>query len=374
MTVDDFTVLEELREACQNTTPAFLLSRNCDPDIATCFNRVIREYFKNGRLMLGNPAVTIKIIHELEKHGVERTLIDSFCINEFQDAIVYPSIVIEIIAYVFQLNIGIFWSHGEVLRRCPNLEFDEDGLLVGPESQITFQRDGVRCGHYLIPYNHEIQSYGLGLSGGLIEHLSCLIKKLAPSYFGLRIEDNMVYDPFRFVPIISKAYIRGPKGLTADLLNSQHFPENPQGTVTVHQRISQDPVAELELPLLRTEIMWSSKDGLKTIQIEELVPQGGRRNRDDAQVSNRYLHSMWDPKKGHFIHIDGAIRSYADSDYGMRLQTDLKHAREVPAEYHKLFRVDAAVPLHTWCDLAARYFYHNELVVEYLGEPGNNQE
>ena len=366
---DTATSLEELRRACQGATPSSLLARNCTPSILNCFNRITREYYRNGRLRLGNPVVVFKIIHELEKRGVERVLIDSYCKSEFPDDIVFPSIVIELLAYIFELDIGVFWSPGEVLRRCPDLEFDEDGLLVGPSGEIFFQRDGVRCGQYLIPYCQEIQKYDLDMSGGFLERLSGLIKNLAPSYIGLRIVDDMVYDPSRLRPYVTKAYIRGPKGLSVEILNSPDFPEDPRGTVTVHQRVSQDKVAQLDFPLISTDIMWSSKDGIKTVQIEELVPSGGSRNQDGAPIFNRYMHARWHPRRGHFIHVDGALRSYAEDVYGMRLHNDIKRSREVSAEYRKLFRVDAALPLDTWCDLTVRYFYHNELVLEYLGGP-----
>ena len=79
MVVDACTSLEEVREACRDVTPASLLARNCDPNILTCFNQLAREYFKNGHLRLGNPVATINIIHELEKHSVERAQIDSYC-------------------------------------------------------------------------------------------------------------------------------------------------------------------------------------------------------------------------------------------------------------------------------------------------------
>jgi hypothetical protein len=313
-------------------------------------------------------------MRELEKCGVNRTLIDTFCKNEFQDDIVYPHIVIELLAYAFALDIGVFWSEGEVSRRCPELEFDEDGLLIGPRGKIRFGRDGVRCGKFLIPYCDEIQRYGLGLSGGFLDRLSSLIEQKTPSKVGLRVASDMVYDPSKFSLYVTKAYIRGPKGLSATLLNSPDFPENMRGTVTVHERLSRDPVLNLTFPLVRTEIMWSSKGRTKTVQIEELIPSDDWHNHDRAKISNRYLHAIWMPEKGFFDHVDGAVRSYAKDVYDTRLSNDIKSAREVPADYRKLFLINADLPLDIWCDLSMRYFYQNELVLEYLGGPKNDNQ
>ena len=365
MDIDIQTSLCRLRKECQNTIPASLLSKKCPPNIIWLFSQVAQTYLRDGRLRLGDPWLVKNILQELKKHDVERPLIDSYCNQEFADYTVYLSVVIELLAYAFELDIGVFWSPGEVSRRCPELEFDPDGLLIGPLDQIRYHRDGVQSDRYLIPYCQDVHSYNLGLSGGLIENLLELRSHMELEYFGLRIGDHMLYDTSRYLPFVTKAYIRGPKGLSMEQLCSPDFPEDPRGTVTVHQRVSADPVLELNLPLLRTEFMWSYRRGIKTVQIEELVPTTIF-HKDRERISNRYLHAIWDTHRRCFSHTDGAIRTYGKDVYDARLYIDIKGSREIKMDYLKLFRVDAHLPPKVWSDLVVRYFYQNELVLEYL--------
>jgi len=85
--------------------------------------------------------------------------------------------------------------------------------------------------------------------------------------------------------------------------------------------------------------MWTFREGIKTIQIEEFLPleQNGYL---PEQIVNRYLHARWDPTFSEFIHMDGAIRVYDASDYPARLANDLKKYEGKASQYNNAFRLD----------------------------------
>jgi hypothetical protein len=150
------------------------------------------------------------------------------------------------------------------------------------------------------------------------------------------------------------------------LLQDPGFPENPKGSVTVHQRI--DASADDLFPLERIEVMWSLRDGIKSVQIEELIPlESGRNRLADGQVCNRFVHAQWNPREQRFIHFDGSVMIYEAKSYQERLGTDMKKFGGKASSKKKLFRLDGPLQLPAWCRLVTKYFEENELIAEYLG-------
>ena len=208
------------------------------------------------------------------------------------------------------------------------------------------------------------------MDGGFLDHLLKVKERLSvrPLRFGLAIDPDVVLHRRHFRIIGTKAFIRGPRGLSQRMLNSRTFPEDPSGTMTVHMRVGEDPFYVL-FPLHRTEIMWSMRGETKTVQIEELLPEESARH---GYITNRYIHARWSTERSSFIHFDGAIRAYRSDGYASRLATDMKNYRGKADWYHKVFRLDAELNLETWCDLATRFFHSNELVLEYFGGEASN--
>lgn len=361
-------MLEELRKDAGCIQPDRLIRRTCDADFSRTFNETVNGYHKRGRLRLGILYVH-RIMEALEQQGIEMSAVDTYCQQEFGRPLHFRHCMLEVMAYVFRLDIGVWWAPGEVSRRCPSLEFDNRGLLMGPQRGITFEKDGVRHhGRHVVPYHPEMDPYNLGLSGGFLETLIQFAGGAAPTRFGLRIAEDMVLDPSRHGLYMTKAYIRGPKGISKKMLQSPQFPEDPRGTVTTHQRVDDDSLEALLFPLHRTEVMWSARDGTKTVKIEELVPSVNELDKD-ATVSNRYVHAIWDPSEECFVHFDGAVRVYKGAEYQLRLEADMKKTDATTCDYIKLFRIDGKIPVEVWSDLTTRFFYQNELVLEYLGGP-----
>ena len=345
-----------------------LLKGESDPHFKAMFNDAVSSYRKRGQLSLGIQYLHL-ITEALEGLGIESSSIDSYCLEEFGDTNSFPLCMMEVLTYVFRLDIGVSWAPGEVYRLCPGLEFDKDELLVGPENFLNYTKDGVFYqDKQVIRYHDYFYKYNLGLSGGFIDWFIRYVKHAAPLNFGLRINGDLVIDAASHSTYLTKAFIRGPKGLTKDMLQDPEFPEDPSGTVTVHQRIDEDSLASKLFPLIRTEVMWSIRDGIKTIQIEELVQAKNSLSGIESEVYNRYLHSRWDPISQCFVHLDGAVKVYSGSEYESRCKTDIKKTEKADG-YFKLFRVDGEITLEIWEELTVRFFYQNELVLEYLGGP-----
>lgn len=117
-------------------------------------------------------------------------------------------------------------------------------------------------------------------------------------------------------------------------------------------------------PYAGLSVRWTADGGLKTVEIEEFMPQpeGGE------WVLARYLHAIRDTDKGAFVHCDGAVKAFSAATYP-QTQADFGH-RGKGDHYRKLFRVDGEFPSSVWSELAISWFRGNRLIAEYFGRPG----
>lgn len=252
---------------------------------------------------------------------------------------------------------------GRIHRNAQSLQYDDDCLLIGAPEQISFVKEGVLTNRHWIQYDRSLP--GRGLSGGFIEELVKRSERGGPCLrFGLAIDRDVLIKREFFRPVVTRAFIRGPRGCSADLLNNPRFPEDHSGTVTEYRRVDENPVHEL-YPIERTEVMWSQRGGVKSVQIEELALPSPFRGMVD-RVSNRFIHARWDIVSGAFQHLDGATKTYHAAGYKERLSCDIKRWGSRRCVYKKLFRIDAQLDVGEWSNLVAKYFSENELVVEYL--------
>jgi len=118
--------------------------------------------------------------------------------------------------------------------------------------------------------------------------------------------------------------------------------------------------------LERTELLWSYKNKIKTLQIEEI-------NNLDGKIQNyyinRYIHSQRDIDAKKFIHLDGAVKIYLDNDYKNRYSTRIDKSEKAYKKI-KLFRLDRKdnneIELEKWINLISYFFKSNEMIVEYF--------
>lgn len=109
--------------------------------------------------------------------------------------------------------------------------------------------------------------------------------------------------------------------------------------------------------IIRTEFLWTHKQGVKTVQVEEVVSGGRSRP--------RFVHSLRDVAAQRFTHLDGAVMEYADpaAREASKLPSTPR-ARRKP----KLFRIDGPLSADDWALVTSLFFRANPLIHEYLGE------
>ena len=153
----------------------------------------------------------------------------------------------------------------------------------------------------------------------------------------------------------------GPPNLSLTILRDPRFPEDSRGTITRHVRTTNDRSQLRLYPNYEAlEVMWSARDGVKTMQTEELV------RRDATSYFTRYAHARWDTRSEHFIHFDGAVRVYDKAGYSERQSRGLRGGRDLTSNYVKLFRIDCPLGIGEWTELLVGFFRGNELMAEYL--------
>jgi hypothetical protein len=113
----------------------------------------------------------------------------------------------------------------------------------------------------------------------------------------------------------------------------------------------------------RTEFYWSFRDGIKTLEVEEL--SSADVCHDDAYYLNRYVHSQRDTARHVLQHFDGAVKVYLKDRYQERLANQMP---KDPRSYQriKLFRIDGDIEVAEWIELICLFYKLNEMVVEYL--------
>ena len=355
-----------LNKDLKNITPKDFIDEKCSVNFIIRFNKIIQYMALTERLRV-DLFTLIDAKNSLGDYGVKWSDIEKYCLKYFDDTISMPYCFLQVFIFVFKLNVGILFETDAVIKKINNLRFDDDGLLIEPKNKLIFKKEGILIENYLLNYSPSLCMYNLALSGGFFDHIIEYYYSHKCEYFGIAIDKDLLLEQRYYRYIFTKVYIRGPKGISIKILQNDNFPEDPSGTVTEHLRTNNAPLKELLCPLLKIQVMWSYRNGIKTVQIEEIVPTNTRFFKEEQFIANRYIHARWDVNKEKIIHFDGAVRLYDKTNYHRRIEnnSDLKHMN-IKATYKKLFRIDSEMDLSVWCDLTSRFFYGNELVGEYF--------
>lgn len=359
--------LSLLRTLAQKGSISDLLNNQCSEELLKSVCGLTERTIKNGKLYFG--CLTTPLICK-RFSGTEDLWekVRTFCVIHFEDDIVFSYALPEVLVLVFQpSNVGAWIDKGVVRKIEPDLNFDKDGLLYGSSKEFQFVKEGILTNKYFIPYDHRIP--GAGKTDGFVERILFSSNTEDVRFLGLSIEQDAVLEKCYHIPLLTKAYIWGPKGIDEEILCSADFPEDKSGTLTVHQYADRSNVYYQLFPVERLEIMWSQKGELKSVQIEELVNTSNLRQAKAGLVSNRYVHAQWSTSQHRVIHFDGATRVYELGEYQKRLQSTLKNKDFQITKYKKLFRIDGSLPLDIWKNLLAAFFEGNLLIGEYLGGP-----
>jgi hypothetical protein len=348
-----------------------ILNMTCDKSALAAIDACIHDSLASGSPTFG-VLISTEIADRFSAEGDGWEKVRGYCRHRFNDDMLAPYHFVKCLLRVCRpTNLGVWVATNALEELEPDLLFDNDGLLVGPVERLTFTKEGILTPTHYLLYDPALP--GAWKSGGFVDDLLRFVKTACLTNVGVAVARDVVLLRNYYAEYFTKAYIRGPRGLDASILQDPNFPEDPAGTVTEHHRVSHDPLATL-FPVCRLEVMWSYRDGIKTVQIEELVSVDNNRATNAREIRNRYLHARWDPPSGCFIHTDGAIKYYARGKYHERLATDLKKFPGRADLYQKVFRIDGSVSISDWCRLVAKFFEENELMVEYLGGPESLNE
>ena len=356
----------EARKALVGISPNDVLSSLTEAELSAPVWH-LAEFMYNNRLRQLDLPATMHLEKRLASVGIADSVIEDYC-QRLPDANgwMYKDWVLEALILLFDLEVGIKAGSSILREDCVSLQFDEDGLAsIANSTAIQPHKEGLLVDGHYIKYAPELARYNLALSGGFLEQFTELAHLADDvSLVSVALNEDLLLDPEYYARYETKAYIYGPRGFSEEHLQDARFPENPSGTVTVHRRTNDYPLLCLMMPLESTEILWSARDGAKTIQIEELCPF----DKKLGYVMNRYIHARWNVGKRCFSHLDGAIKIYNQSQYDYRCSNNIRHCNQRIGFYKKLFRVDGTVDTATWNNLVASFYYGNELVFEYLND------
>lgn len=109
-----------------------------------------------------------------------------------------------------------------------------------------------------------------------------------------------------------------------------------------------------------TDVVWSPRSSEVHFVCEE-VPTADQAEERGA----RYLHSIFIPDSGHFIHTDGALRYYSPEAIAARLQTHVRKAGKAGRRV-KIFLAEGDISTEVWSALVSSFFVWNSDVMQYL--------
>lgn len=119
------------------------------------------------------------------------------------------------------------------------------------------------------------------------------------------------------------------------------------------------------------DIKWATKEGIKSIQIEEFKTDKTRLVKDGIEYFPvRYIHAEYDLEKEYFRHFDGAIHFYTETEYYNRRDSDFnfnnKGQSHIKTLSEKLFKMNGKINIDTWIEFSSHFFTGNPLVFEYF--------
>lgn len=119
------------------------------------------------------------------------------------------------------------------------------------------------------------------------------------------------------------------------------------------------------------DFKWTTKDGIKSFQLEEFKTEKIKVIRDNKSVHPvRYIHAEFDMHTNAFRHFDGALHFYSPNEYIARKDSDFnyntKNEYQIKTDSTKLFKINGQIPVETWVELTSHFLYGNPLIFEYF--------
>lgn len=119
------------------------------------------------------------------------------------------------------------------------------------------------------------------------------------------------------------------------------------------------------------DILWTTKGGIKTFQLEEFKTEEITVNLDsEIYYPVRYIHAEYDLETSCFRHFDGAIHFYTKEEYFQRRESDFnyneKSSTHLKPKSMKLFKFNGNIPVEVWIKFTSQFLTGNPLIIEYF--------
>ncbi len=215
--------------------------------------------------------------------------------------------------------------------------------------------NGIHYNNYVLFYHQLLRRNFTGnLNYDFLSRLTSYYQRHRQQPISVAIDHLRLVPQQWFSPIFERDYWYGPP-LSWKLIDDKY----EVGT-TVHGS-TRSRLHNID----RTEFLWSYRNGLKTLQIEEIHGLILLDDPDTDLVLNRYIHTQRDIASGTFIHLDGAVKIYERDSYQQRYDSKITEADKTKYK-PKLFRIDDPINDEEWAQLITFFFRGNEMVFEYL--------
>lgn len=260
--------------------------------------------------------------------------------------------------FSFKQVINYNLKNSEVLKVYPELsvKLDKDGLLC-IDDNFTLHEGGIEYKSHMLHYHQLLRrEYTsnpnfdfLGRFAGYyrqskennsfriaIDHYRIMPKELYKHFYEF---DTWYGPPFDFNKI-----------------------DDPSAVGITLVKRNKDSLFELTNSLDRTEFYWSFRNGIKSLQIEEISSNGYK---FENYVFNKYAHSERDTAGKIFRHLDGAVKVYLEDSYLVRNKTFLPDEAKCYKKI-KLWRIDGHIDLENWINTISFFYKSNEMIIEYF--------
>lgn len=270
----------------------------------------------------------------------------------------------------------LMYGYGDILTKAiPSLQnmMDNDGLILIHDiikefrylGQGVFAHNKSNFAILFHPYFRRSYSRYNNFNFGFIDLIWEVYNKGNKSVKILLDPDFIGFAP-SFKECREYEYWYGPK-------YNDDIAQIPQGLT----HYENDERGKLYNNIKSTEFIWQRKDAGKLYQfeMEEIVDTTLPALPNDDTYGCRYLHALYDFKKGVFNHFDGAIRCYDTELMVKRIETPMDKMGH-QASYQKIFRMDGVIPLNLWKSLITQYLCSNEHIYDYFGvqRPSNQED
>ena len=252
-----------------------------------------------------------------------------------------------------------YYEKSIVLEAFPKLATHQTDERLFPLCTPGFEptESGIHYNNHVLFYHQFLRRNFTGnLNYDFLSRLTDYYQRHRQQPISVAIDHLRLVPKRWFSPIFEKDYWYGPP------LNWKLIDNKYEVGLTVHGS-TRSRLHNID----RTEFLWSYRNGLKTLQIEEIHGLVLLDDPDTDMVLNRYIHSQRDIASGTFIHLDGAVKIYERDSYQQRFDSKMTEADK--SKYKpKLFRIDGTISDSEWVQLISFFFRGNEMVLEYLNK------